>query len=171
MITAKDQNFKPLITITNGKRLGEIKGLYLDADMRQVAAIHLGTEGLINRKNLAIARDAVLVYGIDAWLVAGDDVVVTLEEIPESSTFTLVSNLRGREIQTEGGTKLGVVEDVILNGEGQVLGFTLGRVYAQGPIAEKKAIVRGAIIDFGSKDKPMTAILSQAEALDIPASE
>ena len=79
------------------------------------------------------------------------------------------ADLRGREIQTEGGTKLGVVEDVILDSEARVLGFTLGKVYAQGPLAEKKAIVRDAITDLGSKDKAMTAILAQAESLTIPS--
>ena len=169
MITSKDHANKPLISITDGKQLGEIKGLYLDLEMRQVIAIHLGTEGIINRKVLAIPCAAVKVYGIDVWLVSGPAVISTLDEIPDSSTFTLVSNLRGREIQTEGGTKLGVVEDIILDSEANVLGFALGKVYAQGPLAEKKAIVREAITDLGSKDKPMTAALAQAEALSIPA--
>lgn len=168
MITSKEHANKPLVSITDGKDLGEIKGLYLDLDMRQVAGIFLGTEGIINRKVLAIARNDVKVYGIDVWLVAGPDVVKTLEDIPDSAAFTLVSDLRGREIQTEGGTKLCVVEDVILGSEAHVLGFTLGKVYAQGPLAERKAIVREAITDLGSKEKPMTANLSQAESLTIP---
>ncbi len=41
MITAKEQSNKPLISITDGKKLGEIKGLYLDNDMRQVAGVRL----------------------------------------------------------------------------------------------------------------------------------
>ena len=169
MITSRDHANKPLISITDGKQLGEIKGLYLDLEMRQVIAIHVGAEGLINRKALAIPRTAVQVYGIDVWLVSGPAVITNLEDIPDAATFTLLSNLRGREIQTEGGTKLAVIEDVILDNEANVLGFALGKVYAQGPLAEKKAIVREAITDFGSKDKPMTAILAQAEALTIPA--
>lgn len=168
MLTSKDHANKLLISITDGKRLGEIKGLYVDSEMRQIAAIHLGTEGIINRKTLIIPHAAVQVFGADVWLVSGPDVVTTLEETPDSTAFTLINNLRGREIQTEGGTKLGVVEDVILDGEARVLGFALGKVYAQGPLAEKKAIVREAITDFGSKDKPMIAILAQAETLVIP---
>jgi sporulation protein YlmC with PRC-barrel domain len=168
LTTSKEHANKPIISITDGKDLGEIKGLYLDLDMRQVAGISLGTEGIINRKVLAIARSDVKVYGIDAWLVSGPDVVKALEEIPDSTTFTLVSDLRGREIQTEGGTKLCVVEDVILDSEARVLGFVLGKVYAQGPLAERKAIVREAITDLGSKEKPMTANLSQAESMDVP---
>ena len=169
MITSKDHSNKPLVSITDGKKLGEIKGLYLDLDMRQVTGVFLGTEGLIKRKVQAIPRSAVQVYGIDVWLVSGSDTDMMLEEIPDSATFTLVSELRGREVQTEGGTKLAVVEDVLLDNETRVLGFTLGKVYAEGPLAERRAIVRDAIIDLGSEDKPMTAILAQAESQIIPS--
>ncbi|HSL44415.1 MAG TPA: PRC-barrel domain-containing protein [Anaerolineales bacterium] len=168
MITSKDHSNKPLISITDGKKLGEVKGLFLDGEMRQVTAVFLGKEGIINRKVLAIARSAVQVYGIDAWLVSGSDKVMTLENIPDSATFTLANDLRGREVQTEGGTKLGTIEDVVLDSEMRVLGFALGKVYAQGPLAERKAIAREAITDLGNKDKPMTAILGQAESLSIP---
>lgn len=169
MITSKDHSNKPLISITDGKKLGEIRGLYLDRDMRLVAGVFLGTEGFINRKAQAITRSDVQVYGMDAWLVAGSDKVMALADMPDSSGFTLVSDLRGRDVQTEGGTKLGEVEDVIIDREARVLGFTLGKVYAQGPLAEKKYIVREAISDLGNKDKPMTVILAQAEALTIPS--
>jgi uncharacterized protein YrrD len=169
MITSKDHSNKPLISITDGKKLGEIKGLYLDGDMRQVAGVFLGTEGFIKRKAQAIARADVQVYGMDAWLVAGSDKVMALEDNPDSASFTLASDLHGREVQTEGGTKLGVVEDVVLDNEARVLGFSLSKVYAEGPLAEKKYIVREAITDLGSKDKSMTAILAQAESLTIPS--
>jgi uncharacterized protein YrrD len=132
MITAKEQNGKPLISLTEGKDLGEIKGLYLDRDMTHVAAVFAGTEGIINRKSLAVARDDVQVIGVDAWLVSGSDVVKPLDEINDSVSFTLTNDLRGREIQTEGGTKLCTVDDVILDGQGRVLGFSLAKVFAQG---------------------------------------
>jgi len=169
MKTSKDCSNKPLISITDGKKLGEVKGVYLDLEMRQVAAVHLGTEGFINRKALAIARSDVPVFGIDAWLVSGSDKVRPLEEIPDSTGFVLVNDLRGREVQTEGGTKLGTIEDVLLDEETHVLGFTLGKVYAQGPLFEKKALVREAVIDLGSKENPMTVILAQAESTPLPS--
>ena len=169
MIASKEHMNKALVSITDGKMLGEVKGLYLDPDMRQVAAVFLGTEGLIKRKTLALPRSAVQVYGVDVWLVSGSDTVMTLEEIPDWSTFILASDLRGREVQTEGGTKLAVVEDVLLDSEARVLGFSLGKVYAEGPLNERRAIAREAISDLGGEEKAMTAVLSQAEALTIPA--
>jgi uncharacterized protein YrrD len=169
MITSRDHSSKPIFSITDGKKLGEVKDLYLDQDMRQVAAVFLGKEGLINRKTLMIPRSAVQVYGIDAWLVSGSETVVGPEGIPESETFALVGDLRGRELQTEGGTKIGVIDHVILDNEARVLGFGLGRVYSQGPLAERKAIARDAIISLGTAKEPMTINLAQAESLALPS--
>ena len=164
MITSKELSNKPIISITDGKRLGEVKDLYLDQEMRQGVAIFLGKEGLISRKTLMIPRSAVQVYGIDVWLVSGSDVVSAPETIPESGTFTLIGDLRGREIQTEGGTKVGVIDHVILDQEAHVLGFGLSKVYAQGPLAERKTIARDAILNVGSTQEPMTINLTQAES-------
>ena len=116
-----------------------------------------------------IARSAVQVYGIDAWLVSGSDTVVGPEAIPESETFLLVNDLRGRELQTEGGTKIGLIDHVILDHEARVLGFGLGKVYSQGPLAERKAIARDAILNLGAAKEPMTINLAQAESLALPS--
>ena len=169
MITSREHSNKPIFSMTDGKKLGEVKDLYLDQDMRQVAAVFLGKEGLISRKTLVIARSAVQVYGIDAWLVSGSDTVVGPEALPDSGTFTLVGDLRGRELQTEGGTKIGVIDHVLLDAEARVLGFGLGKVYSQGPLAERKAIARDAIINLGSAKEPMTINLAQAESLPLPS--
>jgi sporulation protein YlmC with PRC-barrel domain len=169
MITSKEHSGKSVISITDGKKLGEVKDLYLDQDMRQVAAVFLGREGLISRKTLVIARSAVQVYGIDAWLVSGSDIVMKAEDIPELTTFTLVGDLRGRELQTEGGTKVASIDHVILDNEARVLGFGLGKVYSQGPLAERRAIARDAILNLGTAKEPMTINLAQAESLALPA--
>ena len=169
MITSKEQSNKPLISITDGKKLGEIKDLYLDQDMRQIAAVFLGKEGLLSRKALMIPRSAVQVYGIDVWLVSGPDTVMGPEGIPESGTFTLIGDLRGRELQTEGGTKIGMIDHVILDNDARVLGFGLGKVYSQGPLAERRMLAREAILDLGDAKKPMTVNLAQAESLKLPS--
>jgi sporulation protein YlmC with PRC-barrel domain len=169
MLTAKSHTNKPLVSLTDGKIVGEIKDLYVDRDMRQVAAVHLGKEGLLKRKALMLARSAVQVYGVDVWLVAGSDKVAGPEDIADADTFVLVGDLRGREIQTEGGTKVGVLDDVVLDAEARVLGFVLGKTYVQGPLADRKTIAREAVIKLGSKDAPMTVELAQAENLPVPS--
>ncbi len=164
MIQAGEHQNKPLISITNGEMLGEVKDLYLDRELTQMKAVLAGTEGFISRHALVIARPHVQVYGLDVWLIAGEHTVVPLENVADSDSFVLAGNLRGREIQTEGGTKIGVIGDVLLDDEARVLGFALQKVHIQGPLAERRAIARSAITDTGSKGKPMLTVLEQAEA-------
>jgi hypothetical protein len=101
--------------------------------------------------------------------VSGSDIVVRPETIPEAGTFTLIGDLRGRELQTEGGTKIAVIDHVILDGEARVLGFGLGKVYAEGPLAERRVLAREAVLALGDHNKPMTVNLSQAESLTLPS--
>jgi uncharacterized protein YrrD len=169
MFNSRDQLDKLLVGVTDGKKLGEIKDLYLDQDMQQLAAVYLGKEGLVNRRSMLIPRSAVRLFGVDAWLVSDSDQVADAEDSPEAGTYTLVGDLRGREIQSEGGTKVGVIEDVIFDDHGSVLGFALGKVYMQGPLSERKAVARGAITSLGSKNKPMIAGLEEAEATLLPS--
>jgi len=168
MLTGKSHLNKQLISITDGKILGEVKDLYLDHEMHNIAAIFLGKEGLLKRKALLLPRAAIHIFGVDVWLVNGSDKVAGPDDIADADTFVLVSDLRGRDVDTEGGTKIGVIEDVVLDPEARVLGFTLGKVHVQGPLAERKIIAREAVTRLGSKDAPMQVLLAQAEALMVP---
>jgi uncharacterized protein YrrD len=169
MLTSKDITGRLVISIDDGKKLGTIEDVYLDLDMRQVAGVYLGSEGLLRRKEKVILRADVQVLGVDAWLVSSAAVVTPLKSIAEGQTFTLVDNIRGREIQTDGGTRKRVVEEFILDLDLQVLGFQLGKVYVQGPLAQKKAIVRDAVLDPGGKNRAMIVDLVMAESSTIPA--
>lgn len=169
MNQTKDHQNKPLISITDGRKLGEIKDLYLDGAATKVVAAYLGKEGMLKRKILALDRASVQVYGVDAWLISGSDKVVNLEDIPQSESFLFASDFRGREIFTEGGTRLASVEDVLLDEEARVQGFSLARVYVEGPLAERKTIARAAITDLGNKDRPMMTILARAEEAGLAA--
>ncbi|MBI5032134.1 MAG: PRC-barrel domain-containing protein [Chloroflexi bacterium] len=167
MLTIKQQQNKALVALTDGKKVGEVKDLYLDQDLHAITAVLVGTEGLLNRKARVIPRSTVEVLGVDVWLAKDSESIVDLTTLNEADTFVLANDLRGREIQTEGGTKLGAVEDVLLDDRGNVLGFSLGKVYVQGPLAQRKMITRAVITNIGSKDAPMTTILARAEESQI----
>lgn len=169
MYAAKDHQNKLLISITDGKKLGEIKDLYLDGEVNKVAAAFLGAEGLFNRKSFCIERSSIQVYGIDVWLVSGSDKIKELSDVTGSENFLTASDFRGREIQSEGGTLLGTIDDTLLDEEANVIGFSLSKVFVQGPLAERKAIARSAVTDFGSKNSPMTTLLAKAESLTLPS--
>lgn len=170
MRLGKDLIGKPVYSMTDGRLLGSVKDLYLDQDLELLTGIYLGSEGLIKRKSLLIARRNVMVFGIDAILAKAADVVTDDEETEEAEHWLRREELQKREIDTPGGTKVGAIGDILLDEEARVTGFSLGKVFVEGPVAESRRIMRGAIVDTGRDDGIMTVDLSKAEQTE-PAEE
>jgi hypothetical protein len=74
-----------------------------------------------------------------------------------------LEKLRGREVDTPGGTKVGIIGDITLGEQGQITGFSLSRAFVEGPIAAKGMIPRDALIDVGHQDGAMTIDLQKVE--------
>ena len=153
---------KPVISVSDGKRVGTLKDLYVDREVRTVEGIYLGSEGLFSRKDLCIAKGNVLVYGVDAILVKQSDVIIDGAPACESGKRVRRDRLPGKQITTSGGTKVGTVDDIIVDEDMRIVGLRLGRVFVKGPLAENRAITRQAVIDVGREDA-MIIDLSIAE--------
>lgn len=167
MPATKEFQGKLLISSTDGKKLGEVKDVYLDKAVSKVMAAYLGKEGIFNRRALLIDRGKVQLFGVDAWLINGSDTVQSKDDVADSADFVLVDDLRGRLIQTDGGTKIGTVGDVLVDDNLQVLGFALDKIYVEGPISQSKTIARAAILDLGDAARPMITLMKQAESLQV----
>ncbi|MFN7928428.1 MAG: PRC-barrel domain-containing protein [Blastocatellia bacterium] len=167
MTTTKEYAGKMLVSLSDGKHLGEVKDVYFDAEVTKVTAAHLGKSGLINRKSLLVEVSHVKLFGLDAWLVDASDIVIAKDDVAGAEKYILGDALRGREIQTDGGTKLGTIGDILLDAQNNVIGFALSKVNVEGPIATAKTIARPAISNLGSNDAPMIAILEKAETLKV----
>jgi uncharacterized protein YrrD len=164
MTQAKELTKKPLYRLSDGKKQGEIKDLFLDGEAKRVAAVYLGKEGVFTRKILIVLQDQVRVMGVDAWLTAGASEVEDLKQLGGGEAFILVNDLRGRELQTARETKIGTVGDVEIDEQGQVVGFTLGKVHIQGPVAKRGMVPRATVSSLGDDDNPMVVDLEAAEA-------
>lgn len=171
MRLGKDLVGKTIISITDGRSLGEVKDIYLDSQLTTITGIYLGSEGLLKRKHFLIARKSVVVFGIDAILVEKTDVTLEEEDRPEAAAWVRLSKLRGRDVDTPGGTKVASIGDVILGEQGDITGFALSRVYVEGPIAQNGRIPRSALIDTGGEDQVMTIDLTKAENPETAADE
>ncbi len=168
MITGKDLRNKWIVCVADGRKVGEIKDVYLDAQATEVVAVLTGKEGVLKPKAVGLERSGVQVFGADVWLIPASTKLVHLEDLPGADGFVLMGDLQGREVQTDGGTRLGVIGDVLLDREAQVVGFTLSRVYVQGPLQNKKSLARSAVVSLGDKKLPVGASLARAEALSLP---
>jgi sporulation protein YlmC with PRC-barrel domain len=163
MRSGKELMGKLVISLTDGRSLGVVKDLYLDENLQAVAGIYLGGEGFFSRRARLIAHENVVIYGIDAILVKNADVVTDNEIFTAAADWIRLEKLRGREIDTPGGTKVATVGDVLIDEEGRVLQFSLGRTYIEGPVASRGTIARDVMIDTGNKDGAMTIDLARAE--------
>lgn len=170
MRLGKDLVGKQIISVTDGRSLGNAKDIYINNDLTDITGVYLGSEGLIKRKHFVITRANVVVFGIDAILVRASDVIGEENDLPESVAWTRLSKLNKREVDTPGGTKVATIGDIILGEQGNITGFALSRVYVEGPIEKNGTIPRTAVIDTGSEDGVMTIDLTKAENPDaIPA--
>lgn len=164
MFLGKDIIGNPVITVSNGRSIGKAKDLYLTKDCKTVAGIYLGTEGLFSRQSYLVKSEDVVTIGEDAVLVKHGEVIYEEGDMPEmEANWLRRDELQGRPIDTPGGTKVGKVGDVIINIDGDVLGFSLSQVYVDGPIADNRAVALHTVQDMGHEDGVITVDLKQAE--------
>lgn len=154
---------KPIVSIVDGRIVGNISDVYLDRDLRRIVALHIGHEGLLNRKAQVILRENVVLFGVDTVLIKQSDVILSEEEVEDFDVWIRRDQLTGRSIDTPGGTRIARVDDVILDDGANVLGFALGPTYIESPVAESGAISREIVIDTGQEDGTMTIDLEKAE--------
>jgi sporulation protein YlmC with PRC-barrel domain len=153
----------PVFDITDGRKLGQVKDLYLDDDLTSVVGLFLGREGLLRPTPLFVERADVALFGIDAVLAKGTATVYEGDQAPEPPGWLRLEELRGREVQTPGGTRIGRIGDVALDEEARITGFTLTNLSVKGPVAEAAAVARKAVVEVASAQNTMTIDLAQAE--------
>ncbi|MEA3375989.1 MAG: PRC-barrel domain-containing protein [Chloroflexota bacterium] len=149
--------------IVDGRKLGQVKDLYLDDDLTSVVGIYLGREGLLRPTPRFIERADVALFGMEVVLTKETAPIYGGEEAPEPPGWVRLAELEGRPVQTPGGTKVGKVGDVALDEEARITGVSLTSLSVRGPVAEAEAVARKALVDVGAADGVMTIDLAEAE--------
>lgn len=153
----------PVFGSTDGRRLGEVKDLYLNDDLTSVVGIYLGREGLLRPTPRFVERGDIALFGMDALLAKGTFTVYEGDEASEPPGWLRLSEFRGREVRTPGGTRIGKVGDVVLDEEARITGFSLTNLSVKGPVAEADAVARTAVVDVEVEEDVMTIDLAKAE--------
>jgi uncharacterized protein YrrD len=156
---------KPVFGITDGRKIGEIKDLYIDQKLKKVYYLNIGQMGLLRRKVLIVRREDVMVFGVDSILTKNSDVAI--ESGKEIVHMISRETLRGRDVLTVGDTRVGKVQDLILDDELHIIGFELGRIYVEGPIADRGTIAREALLDIQPIGESLIIDFGTAEVQDL----
>lgn len=164
MFLGKDIIGNPVITVSDGRKIGKAKDIYLSKDCQSTAGIYLGSEGLFSRESFLVKSEDVVTIGPDAILVKHEDVIHEESSLTEpDDSWLRRDELQGRPVDTSGGTKVGRVGDVVINKDGDVLGFSLSHVYVAGPISQNRSVAVHTVRDIGHEDGSMTVDLKRAE--------
>jgi uncharacterized protein YrrD len=163
MRLAKDIINKPIISLHEKCEIGRVEDLYLDSALKRVVALYLGPGGSFGRRDTLIKFESVAIVGPDTVLVKEKDCVLDDELTADVAGNVRRDDLEGRQVDSADGTKIGFIDDVILDAKADIVGFSLSRVYVNGFIAENLTISREAVVDIGQKDGVMTVDLKQAK--------
>jgi sporulation protein YlmC with PRC-barrel domain len=161
----KDLDNKPIISVSDGAILGRTKDLYVNQDLTQLAGLYVGSEGVIRRTDKIIPTEYINLFGIDVILVQDPDVISTTKAVPESDKWHRLSDLYGKEARTPGGTRLAALDDVLLDEQGAISGFSLSRVYVSGPLADRPFIPREVVVDAFQSGDVLLVDFPQLEAI------
>jgi uncharacterized protein YrrD len=135
-ITSQELIGNPVIGITNGEIVAKVKDVVVDPDSLKAAAAITSKGTLLNREIEAIPADQVEVWGRDAILVKQTDVVVKEDELDGCDGWPSVSDdIRGYEVVAEDGTRVGRLGDVVLDNEGQIMGYEMAELAIEGRVA------------------------------------
>ena len=162
MRRSKSFTGKRIISVDTGHDLGMVKDVYFDSTLTQIAGLFLGNEGLLSRKALLLPASAITLLGQDAILVSHFDAVSDSKQT-DMTDWVRRDHLQGRTIATAGGTKVGTINDVLVDGEGTVKAFSLAMIFIDSPITQARHIKRNVLLDVGSPTSAMTIDLAKAE--------
>lgn len=131
----------PVISITNGEILAKIENILINPNTRAVSALSFTKGGLLSRATQLIPAKEIRVWGEDVILVSGPDVFVPKENVSGYEDYLSVSDqLKGREVVSQDGKRIGILNDVLIDDQGQLVGYDLSKVFIEGAVAENKRI-------------------------------
>ena len=141
---------KPVISVTNGQNIGSVADIMVDPDKLALAALVTSKGSLLSRKIEAIRAAEVQVWGVHVILVKEADVVLKEEELYDRDAWMSFSDdLKSRDIVSLDGVRLGAIKDVLIDLQGQLAAYELGKPYKEGEGLAGKRIPADATQSLG----------------------
>lgn len=149
-LRAHDLNGKTLVDINDGQRLGNISEVMIDPDGLRIAALVTSRGGLLNREDVAVPASAVQVWGKDVVLVSEHGQTFSTDDPKYGGWIKLSDQIKGRYVVSTDGTRVGQVDDLLIDSDGRLAGYDLSQVFLEdSPLADHKRIPAEATSSFG----------------------
>lgn len=146
----KDLKGKSVVDVTTGENLAKVADTMIDTNSTRVAAVVINVGDFLQPEYQYVPRDDIQVWGQDVILVRGSDVFVPETDLTSRESWLKTSDyLRRRTVLDANGTRLGKVDDILVDTQGQFTGYRLGQVDVEGPLADSKYIPASATQSVG----------------------
>jgi uncharacterized protein YrrD len=130
-----------IISASNGQIIGKVEDVLIDPKKRQVAAIVAFKGNLLDSTVKAIPREDVQVWGEDVILTDKPNVICKLDKLTGIDEWESASDkINGKDVLETQGQKIGVLNDVVIDSNAQVIGYDLSEVFLEGAVADSKRI-------------------------------
>ena len=132
---------KPVISVTNGNIVASFEDVLIDPETQQVTALVTAKDSLSNRAIKVIPSKVVQFWGRDTILINRTDVLAQEDQLPGIEKWLSVSrHLKGRTVVNIEGTRIGQLYDVVIDTQGQIVGYDLMQVFVEGPLAHSMQV-------------------------------
>jgi uncharacterized protein YrrD len=131
---------RTIVNIDNGEKLGSVSDLLFNPVELKVAAVTTATGKLLQRGTLAIPANQIRVWGKDFLLIEGKGESLQNISLDHERWLSLTNNIKGKQVLSSDGIRLGQIEDVNIDNGGKIIDFRLAQVFVKGPLYESMRI-------------------------------
>jgi uncharacterized protein YrrD len=120
-----------IISLKDGRKIAKIDDILVDPQKLCLAAVVTSKGRLLSRKVEAISAENIQVWGKDVLIVKQPDVIQLSDELSGYPTWLSVQDqLKGREVVSMNGERIGQVEGVFVVPDGHLSGLQLNKAVA-----------------------------------------
>jgi len=119
-VKASDLKGRPVVTLSDAAKVGQIDDILFDAEYREVLGFRVKKGAFA--KSDAVTRENVTAVGADAVTTPSPEVINTEDRFESLIGAPSYSQAKGKaRIVTEGGTLLGLVDEIELDDEARAV--------------------------------------------------
>lgn len=148
---------KDIIHQSSGKRIGTVRDVVLDSEVRHVVALLVDDRQLLGHEQMV--RWNMIVGAGDVIVIASTLPLPLVEEDSEVVELVKQANrITGTTILSEGGVQIGTAGDMFIDEHGEIMGYEVkqglftdlrGRKFL--PVSEVRAVGKDAVIAADSE--------------------
>jgi uncharacterized protein YrrD len=117
---------KTILSVNEGAKIGSVDDVLIDPNSLRIAALTVTSGGVFDRETNYVPASDVNKWGKDAVLVEGREVFRAEADISDRETWISAGNkLNGLTMVDSQGTRLGRIEDVMIDESGKIVSYRI----------------------------------------------